>query len=97
VMVLDSPFWSAKPVVGSAGTPALDRMPGHTVYSHLFTIVKVVEITPDIDRTSVNNDTNNAVSGAIEIYLNDYNKKKKEVEKKKLGGCMDAKIFFSKR
>ena len=46
VMVLDSPFWSAKPVVDIAGIPALDRMPGHTVYSHLFIIVKVVEITP---------------------------------------------------
>jgi hypothetical protein len=33
VMVLGSPFLSAKPVVDSAGTPVLHGMPGHTVYS----------------------------------------------------------------
>lgn len=42
----DSPFWRANPVVGRGDTPAFERMPGHTVYSHLFTIVKVVDTAP---------------------------------------------------
>jgi hypothetical protein len=33
VMVLGSPFFRAKPVADSAGTPALHGMPGHTMYS----------------------------------------------------------------
>jgi hypothetical protein len=33
VMVLGSPFLSAKPVADSAGSPASHGMPGHTVYS----------------------------------------------------------------
>lgn len=49
VMILDSPFWRAKPVGESRGTPALERMPGHTVWPQLFIIVKVVEITPAVE------------------------------------------------
>lgn len=44
---LDSPSRRTKPVVDSGAIPALDKMPGQTVYSHLFTIVNVAEaITP---------------------------------------------------
>lgn len=44
---LDSPSRRTKPVVDSCATPAFDKMPGQTVYSHLFTIVNVAEaITP---------------------------------------------------
>jgi hypothetical protein len=52
VMVLDSSFWRAKPVVESVATPAFERIPGHTVYSHMFTTVKVVEINPVIEKKS---------------------------------------------
>lgn len=67
VRVLASPFSRAKPVVGSGGTPALERMPGHTVYSHLFTIVNVVDTTPDVNRpTRINNtESETSVNGAI--------------------------------
>lgn len=39
-------FGSSKPVVSSVGLPALARMPGQTVYSHLLTNVKEVDVAP---------------------------------------------------
>lgn len=47
-MGLDSPFSRAKPVIESCGESEFERMPGHTVWSHLFTIVNVVDNTPVI-------------------------------------------------
>lgn len=38
---------SSKPVLWSGGLPAFARMPGHTVYSHRLTNVKVAPITPE--------------------------------------------------
>ncbi|ONI02521.1 hypothetical protein PRUPE_6G203600 [Prunus persica] len=58
------------PMVGRGGTPALMRMPGQTVYSHLFTIVNVVERTPDVNSPSmVNRDTNNDASNSQKASL----------------------------
>lgn len=40
------PLVSSKPVLSSLGLPALARIPGHTVKSHLFTNVNVAPDTP---------------------------------------------------
>lgn len=40
-------FVSWKPVLSSFGLPALDRIPGHTVKSHLFTNVNVAPEAPE--------------------------------------------------
>lgn len=39
-------FGSSKPVLSSLALPAFARIPGHTVYSHLFTKVNVAPKTP---------------------------------------------------
>lgn len=39
-------FVSWKPVLSSFGLPALDRIPGHTAESHLFTNVNVAPEAP---------------------------------------------------
>lgn len=46
LIVRSSPFWRTNPVVGRGGTPALERSPGQTVYSHLFCIMKLVDSIP---------------------------------------------------
>lgn len=51
LIVLDSPLWSVKPVFCRGVIPAFDKMPGHTVCSHLFTTVNVAdEYTPPIQQ-----------------------------------------------
>lgn len=40
------PLASSKPVLSSLGVPALARIPGHTVKSHLFVNVNVAPVTP---------------------------------------------------
>lgn len=47
VIVLDSPFWSANPVAEIAAMPGFVRIPGQTVWSHLFDSLNVVANTPD--------------------------------------------------
>jgi hypothetical protein len=52
--VRELPFVSAKPVLSSFGLPAPDKIPGHTVKSHLFTNVNVAPEAPEeINQKSV--------------------------------------------
>lgn len=44
---VDSSGWRAKPVVASWAVPAPDKIPGHTGWLHLFTIVNVAENAPE--------------------------------------------------
>lgn len=50
---LDDPEVRVKPSVGNGGEPALERIPGQTVWSHLFTSVKVVDCDPEIGDESM--------------------------------------------
>ena len=46
-------FGSSNPVLSSLGVPAFARMPGHTVFSHLFTNVNVAPKTPGTPKDRV--------------------------------------------
>lgn len=46
VNVREEPFGSSNPVLSRLGLPAFDKIPGHTVLSHLFTNVNVAPDAP---------------------------------------------------
>ena len=52
-------FGSSKPVLSSLALPAFARIPGHTVYSHLFTKVNVAPKTPETTITQTSQYSDN--------------------------------------
>lgn len=68
LIVRSSPFWRTNPVVGSGGTPALDKIPGQTVYSHLFSIMKLVDLTP-VDKTQKTKKQKSQINHTVTVVI----------------------------
>lgn len=88
------PSWgSSKPVLSRGAVPAFARIPGHTVYSHLFTNVNVAPFVPVESRRSARKSLNRSMSFSFLFCISCNLMGEREWEREREGGRCFKCVF----